>query len=48
MYTAPSPFDEPTAPIDAETLRTRWTRHRREAQVTEQNKPRRAGFIRQR
>jgi hypothetical protein len=24
MYTAPSPYDEPTGPIDVETLRAWW------------------------
>jgi hypothetical protein len=48
MYTAPSPFDEPTAPIDVETLRAWWARQRRERQVVERRKPERIAFTRQR
>jgi hypothetical protein len=39
MYSAPSPFDEPTAPIDTQTLRLWWARQHRETHVIEQRKP---------
>jgi hypothetical protein len=48
MYTAPSPFDEPTKPIDARTLRAWWARQRNETQVIERRTPERVAFIRQR
>jgi hypothetical protein len=46
MYSAPSPFDEPTTPIDVQTLRAWWARKRHEAQVIERRKPERVAFIR--
>jgi hypothetical protein len=48
MYTAPSPFDDPTTPIDAQTLRAWWARQRPGTQVIERRKPERVAFIRQR
>jgi hypothetical protein len=48
MYSAPSPFDEPTTPIDVQALRAWWARQRREAHVIERRDPRRVAFIRQR
>jgi len=48
MYTAPSPFDEPTKPIDAQTLRAWWARQRKETQVVERRQPERVAFIRPR
>lgn len=48
MYTAPSPFDEPTTPIDVQTLRAWWARQRRETQAVERRKPERGPVIRQR
>jgi hypothetical protein len=49
MYTAPSPFDEPTTPIDVQALRAWWARRQRhEAAVIQQRKPQRVPFIRQR
>lgn len=41
MYTAPSPFDDPTTPIDAQALRAWWTRQRNETQVIEPREPER-------
>ena len=35
MYSAPSPFDEPTKPIDVQTLRAWWVHQRNETQATE-------------
>jgi hypothetical protein len=34
MYSAPSPFDEPTKPIDVQTLRAWWMRQRHETHST--------------
>ena len=48
MYTAPSPFDEPTKPIDAQALRAWWARQRNEKQVIERRKPERVALIRRR
>ncbi|WP_158090362.1 hypothetical protein [Mycobacterium sp. IEC1808] len=48
MYTAPSPFDDPTAPIDVQTLRAWWERQRQESQVVKRRRPERVTFIRQR
>ncbi|HTY31905.1 hypothetical protein [Mycobacterium sp.] len=48
MYTAPSPFDDPTTPIDAQALRAWWARQRRETQAMQRRKPQRVAFIRQR
>jgi len=48
MYTAPSPFDEPTEPIDVQTLRAWWARQRYETRAIERRKPERVAFIRQR
>ncbi|WP_156748484.1 hypothetical protein [Mycobacterium sp. E3198] len=48
MYTAPSPFDDPTTPIDAHALRAWWARQRREARPLQQRKPERVAFMRQR
>jgi hypothetical protein len=47
MYTAPSPFDEPTKPIDVQTLRAWWARQR-ETQAIERRKRERVAFTRQR
>jgi hypothetical protein len=35
MYSAPSPFDEPTKPIDVQTLRAWWVHQRNETEVIE-------------
>jgi hypothetical protein len=35
MYSAPSPFDEPTKPIDIQTLRAWWAHQRNETEVIE-------------
>ena len=48
MYSAPSPFDEPTAPIDAQALRAWWARQQRGTRVIERRKPERVAFTRQR
>jgi hypothetical protein len=32
MYSAPSPYDEPTKPIDVQTLRAWWVHERNETQ----------------
>lgn len=48
MYSAPSPFDEPTTPIDAQALRAWWARQRHEKQVIKRRKPDRVAFTRQR
>lgn len=48
MYTAPSPFDEPTTPIDVQTLRAWWARQRPKTQAVERPKPERGAFIRRR
>jgi hypothetical protein len=34
MYSAPSPFDEPTKPIDVQTLRAWWMHQRHETHST--------------
>ena len=34
VYTAPSPFDEPTKPIDVQTLRPWWMHQRHETHST--------------
>jgi hypothetical protein len=44
LYTAPSPFDDPTEPIDAQALRAWWASHRNEAQAVEPRKPASAVF----
>jgi hypothetical protein len=48
MYTAPSPFDDPTTPLDAQALRAWWAHQRRDAQAIQRRKPERVAFIRQR
>jgi hypothetical protein len=48
MYTAPSPFDDPTAPIDVEALRAWWARQNRDKRVVERRRPERIAFTRQR
>jgi hypothetical protein len=49
MYTAPSPFDDPTTPIDAQTLRAWWERQRNPTQPIERREPKPpVAFIRQR
>jgi hypothetical protein len=48
MYSAPSPFDEPTTPIDAQALRAWWARQRHETQAVARRKPQRVAFTRQR
>jgi hypothetical protein len=35
MYGAPSPYDEPTKPIDVQTLRAWWVHQRNETQGNE-------------
>jgi hypothetical protein len=45
MYSAPSPYDEPTKPIDVQTLRARWVHQRNETQVIEPRKPNRVASI---
>jgi hypothetical protein len=35
MYSAPSAFDEPTKPIDVQTLRAWWVHQRNETEVIE-------------
>jgi hypothetical protein len=39
MYSAPSPYDEPTKPIDVQHLRAWWVHQRNEAQATDLYKP---------
>jgi hypothetical protein len=46
MYTAPSPFDDPTAPIDVQTLRAWWARQRHDKHVAERRTPERFAFTR--
>jgi hypothetical protein len=42
MYSAPSPYDEPTKPIDVRTLRAWWVHHqRKETQAIGQWRPKR-------
>ena len=48
MYTAPSPFDDPTAPIDVQALRAWWARQRHEEHAVERRAPERVAFARQR
>ena len=48
MYSAPSPYDEPTKPIDVQTLRAWWVHQRNETQVIELWKPERVTAIRHR
>jgi hypothetical protein len=48
MYTAPSPFDEPTKPIDVQALRAWWARQHNETQSIVRRKPERVAFIRPR
>jgi hypothetical protein len=35
MYSAPSPYDEPTKPIDVQYLRAWWVHQHNEPQATE-------------
>lgn len=48
MYSAPSPFDEPTAPIDTQALRAWWAHQRHDTQPFARHKPERIAFTRQR